>query len=127
MEFLEKIKNKSAKVGIIGLGYVGLPLGLEFALKGFDVIGFDVDKKKIPLLMEGKSYIKHISADKIKNAVDSGKFVAVSDFERLPEVDAIIICVPTPLNKHREPDMSYVVDTAETIAKYLKKRSACYS
>ena len=121
MEFLEKIKNKSAKIGIIGLGYVGLPLGLEFALKGFEVIGFDVDKKKIPLLMEGKSYIKHISEEKIKNAVDSGKFVAVSDFDRLPEVDAIIICVPTPLNKHREPDMSYVVDTAETIAKYLRK------
>ena len=82
MEFLEKIKNKSAKIGIIGLGYVGLPLGLEFALKGFEVIGFDVDKKKIPLLMEGKSYIKHISEVKIKSAVDSGKFVAVSDFER---------------------------------------------
>ena len=121
MEFLEKIKDKSAKIGIIGLGYVGLPLGLEFALKGFEVIGFDVDKKKIPLLMDGKSYIKHISEVKIKNAVDSGKFVAVSDFERLPEVDAIIICVPTPLNMHREPDMSYVIDTAETIAKYLRK------
>lgn len=121
MEFIEKIKNKSAKVGIIGLGYVGLPLGLEFALKGFNVIGFDVDKKKIPMLMAGKSYIKHISEKKIKDAVDSGKFEAVSDFERLPEVDAIIICVPTPLNKHREPEMSYVVDTAKKIAEYLRK------
>jgi len=121
MEFLEKIANKSAKVGIIGLGYVGLPLGLEFALKGFDVIGFDVDESKIPLLKEGKSYIKHISETKIKQAVDSGKFTAVSDFSKLPEVDAIIICVPTPLNKHREPDMSYVVDTAKTISKYLRK------
>ncbi len=121
MEFLEKINDKTAKVGIIGLGYVGLPLGLEFALKGFDVIGFDVDKTKIPLLMEGKSYIKHIPADKIKKAVDSGHFTAVNDFAKLPEVDAIIICVPTPLNKHREPDMSYVVDTAKTISKYLRK------
>lgn len=121
MEFLEKITNKSAKVGIIGLGYVGLPLGLEFALKGFDVLGFDVDESKIPLLKAGKSYIKHISEDKIKEAVDSGKFDAVSNFSRLPEVDAIIICVPTPLNKHREPDMSYVVDTAKTISKYLRK------
>ncbi len=121
MEFLEKIENKSAKVGIIGLGYVGLPLGLEFALKGFDVIGFDVDEKKIPLLKEGKSYIKHISEEKIKKAVDSGKFDAVTDFSRLPEVDAVIICVPTPLNRHREPDMSYVVETAETISKYLRK------
>ncbi len=121
MEFLEKIRNKSAKVGIIGLGYVGLPLGLEFALKGFNVIGFDVDKKKIPMLMAGKSYIKHISEKKIKDAVDSGKFEAVSEFERLPEVDAIIICVPTPLNKHREPEMSYVVDTAKKIAEYLRE------
>ncbi|MEE9432075.1 MAG: nucleotide sugar dehydrogenase [Melioribacteraceae bacterium] len=121
MEFLDKIKNKTAKVGIIGLGYVGLPLGLEFALKGFSVIGFDVDESKIPLLKAGKSYIKHIDENKIKKAVDSGKFDAVSEFSRLPEVDAIIICVPTPLNEHREPDMSYVVDTAENIAKYLRK------
>lgn len=120
MDFIAKIKNKSAKVGIIGLGYVGLPLGLEFALKGFNVIGFDVDERKIPLLKQGKSYIKHISEKKIKQAVDSGKFEAVSDFSKLPEVDAIIICVPTPLNEHREPDMSYVVNTAETIAKYLR-------
>lgn len=121
MEFLKKISNKSAKVGIIGLGYVGLPLGLEFALKGFNVIGFDVDERKIPMLKKGKSYIKHISEKKIKEAVKSGKFHAVTDFSRLPEVDAIIICVPTPLNEHREPDMSYVVNTAETIAKYLRK------
>lgn len=120
MDFISKIKNKTAKVGIIGLGYVGLPLGLEFALKGFNVIGFDVDERKIPLLKQGKSYIKHISEKKIKQAVDSGKFEAVSDFSKLPEVDAIIICVPTPLNEHREPDMSYVVNTAETIAKYLR-------
>ena len=121
MDFISKIKNKTAKVGIIGLGYVGLPLGLEFALKGFNVIGFDVDERKIPLLKQGKSYIKHISEKKIKQAVDSGKFEAVSDFSRLPEVDAIIICVPTPLNEHREPDMSYVVNTAETIAKYIRE------
>lgn len=121
MEFLKKIETKEAKIGIVGLGYVGLPLGLEFALKGFEVIGFDVDETKIPLLMNGKSYIKHISEEKIKKSVDSGKFSAVSDFSRLPEVDAIIICVPTPLNKHREPDMSYVVDTAKTIAKFLRK------
>ena len=121
MEFLGKIKNKTAKVGIIGLGYVGLPLGLEFALKGFDVIGFDVDETKIPLLKAGKSYIKHIDEKKIKKAVDSGKFDAVSEFSRLPEVDAIIICVPTPLNEHREPDMSYIISTATNIAKYLRK------
>ncbi len=121
MDLLKKVQDKSAKVGIIGLGYVGLPLGLEFALNGFDVIGFDVDAKKIPLLKKGKSYIKHIPEEKIKKAVKSGKFTATTDFSKLPEVDAIIICVPTPLNEHREPDMSYVVSTAKNIAKYLRK------
>lgn len=121
MDFLEKIYNKTAKVGIVGLGYVGLPLGLEFALKDFDVLGFDVDERKIPILNDGKSYIKHISEQKVKKAVDSGHFSATTDFTRLPEVDAIIICVPTPLNKHREPDMSYVIATSKTIAKYLRK------
>jgi UDP-N-acetyl-D-glucosamine dehydrogenase len=121
MKLLEKIKNKEAVVGIIGLGYVGLPLGLEFALEGFKVLGFDVDERKIPLLKEGKTYIKHIKSEKIKKAVDSGNFDATTDFSRLPEVDAIIICVPTPLNEHREPDMTYIVQTAETIQKYLRK------
>ncbi len=121
MELIDKIKNKEAVIGIIGLGYVGLPLGLEYALKGFNVLGFDVDEKKIPMLEQGKSYIKHISEEKIKKAVDSGKFSATTDFSRLPEVDAIIICVPTPLNEHREPDMSYVENTANTVAKYLRK------
>jgi len=119
--FLEKIKTKSAVVGIVGLGYVGLPLGLEFALQGFHVIGYDVDESKIPILKEGKSYIKHISEERIKAAVDSGKFEATTDFSRLPESDAIIICVPTPLDNHREPDMSYVEGTAKIIQKYLRK------
>ncbi|NOX19416.1 MAG: nucleotide sugar dehydrogenase [Chlorobi bacterium] len=118
---LEKIKTKSAVVGIVGLGYVGLPLGLEFALQGFNVIGYDVDESKIPILKEGKSYIKHISEERIKAAVDSGKFDATTDFTRLPEADAIIICVPTPLDNHREPDMSYVEGTAKVIQKYLRK------
>ncbi len=121
MELTKKINNKSAVIGIIGLGYVGLPLGLEFASKGFKVIGFDIDPNKIPVLNRGKSYIKHISGDRIKQAVKSGKFAATSDFSRLPEADAIIICVPTPLNEHREPDMTYIVSTAEVIQKYLRK------
>src|SRR5690606_5959222 len=121
MELLHKIKNKSATVGIIGLGYVGLPLGLEFAHKGFNVIGFDVDEKKIPVLNAGKGYIKHINEARIKAAVESGKFQATSDFSKLPEADAIIICVPTPLNEHREPEMFYIEQTAEVISKYLRK------
>ncbi|MFH1196552.1 MAG: nucleotide sugar dehydrogenase [bacterium] len=121
MELYEKILNKSVKVGIVGLGYVGLPLGLEFCNKGINVLGFDVDEKKIPKLMNGETYIKHIPASKIKKAVDDGLLKATSDFRRLPEVDAILICVPTPLNENREPDMSYVVGTAEMIQKYLRK------
>lgn len=121
MELLNKIENRTAIVGIIGLGYVGLPLGLEFVFKGFNVIGFDVDEKKIPLLEAGKTYIRHIKAEKIKAALETGRFSATSDFSRLQEVDAIIICVPTPLNEHREPDMTYIVKTAEVIQKYLRK------
>lgn len=118
---LEKIENKTAIIGIVGLGYVGLPLALEYALKGFKTIGFDIDEKKIPVLNSGKSYIKHIKADKIKKAVTSKKFTATSNFARLPEADAIIICVPTPLNEHREPDMTYIINSGKIIAKYLRK------
>ncbi len=120
-ELLKKIEEKTFKVGIVGLGYVGLPLGLEFAEKDFNVLGFDLDNRKIDLLSQGKTYIKHIPSDRIKKSVDSGKLKATTDFSRLPEVDAIIICVPTPLDSHREPDMSYVIDTAKMIKKYLRK------
>ena len=117
---LKKINNKSAVIGIIGLGYVGLPLALEYALKGFKTIGFDIDEKKIPLLNAGKSYIKHIKADKIRKAVKSKKFFATADFSRLPEIDAIIICVPTPLNEHREPDMTFIENSGKIISQYLR-------
>ncbi len=120
-EFLQKIVLKTAKVGVIGLGYVGLPLALEFALKGFKTIGFDIDPQKIPLINSGKSYIKHISSAKIIQAVQSNNFLATTDFSLLTEVDAIIICVPTPLTEHREPDMTYIVDTARTIQKYIRQ------
>lgn len=121
MELLEKINSKRAVVGIIGLGYVGLPLGLEFALKGFNVIGFDLDERKPELLEKGQTYIKHISEEKIKSAVSSGRFKATTDFSRLPEADAVIICVPTPLDEHREPDMTYIVESSKVIQKYLRK------
>ena len=102
----EKISNKKAVVGIIGLGYVGLPLALTFTAGGFTVIGFDIDEKKIPLLMAGSSYIKHIPSEKIAEAVKSRLFNATSDFSRLTECDCILICVPTPLDNHRQPDIS---------------------
>ena len=121
MNLLEKINNKSAVVGIIGMGYVGLPLGLAFAKKKFNVLGFDLDEKKIALLNKGKGYLKHINENKIKQAVNSGFLKATSDFSKLKQVNAIIICVPTPLTEHREPDMSFVENTSKTIAKYLRK------
>ncbi len=121
MELLKKIENKTAVIGIIGLGYVGLPLGLEFAEKDYFVLGFDIDKNKIPVLNNGKSYIKHIKNERISRAVNNKKFSATSDFSRLPEVDAIIICVPTPLDEHREPDISFIEDSGKIVAKYLRK------
>jgi len=119
-DIIQKIDQKTVVIGIVGLGYVGLPLALEYALKGFKTIGFDIDERKIPILNSGKSYIKHIKADKIKKVVDSKKFFATADFSRLPEADAIIICVPTPLNEHREPDISYIENSGKVIAQYLR-------
>jgi len=122
MELIEKIKSKEAKIGIIGLGYVGLPLLIEFFKKGFHVTGFDIDEKKIELLKQGKSYIKYIDPSPITHHLSpNASFLPTSDFSKLSEMDCIIICVPTPLNKNREPDMSYVFNTSKTIAQYLRK------
>lgn len=119
-DLLEKIADKTIKVGIIGLGYVGLPLGLEFTSKGIEVLGFDLDQQKVDDINNGKSYIKHISEERIKSAVNNSKLKATPDFSLLPTCDAIIICVPTPLNEHREPDMKYITSTADRIQKYLR-------
>ncbi len=119
MTLLQKIGAKNAKIGVIGLGYVGLPLVIEFCKAGFHVTGFDVDPKKVDLLKKGKSYIKHISSSLI--TTHCSLFTPTTDFSRLSAMDCIIICVPTPLNKNREPDMSYVFNTTDMIAKYLKK------
>ena len=117
---LEKIKDRSAAVGIIGLGYVGLPLAIEFGRAGFPVTGFDVDTNKIDALNQGRSYIKHIPSDGILEVKKKGKFRATSDFSLLGEADCIIICVPTPINQHREPDLTYVLNSARTIAAHLR-------
>ncbi|MEW6536912.1 MAG: NAD(P)-binding domain-containing protein, partial [Candidatus Auribacterota bacterium] len=118
---LEKIKNRTAQIGIIGLGYVGLPLVREFYRSGFSVTGFDVDQAKVDMLRSGRSYIRHIPSEMIREMVTDGRFQATTDFSRLTGQDAIIICVPTPLNVNREPDMFYVFGTTRTIARYLKK------
>ena len=120
-QLIEKINKKEAIIGIIGLGYVGLPLMLEFCENDFKVLGFDKDHEKEKLLNDGKSYIKHISEKRISLQKDRNYFEATSDFSRLSEPDALIMCVPTPLNKHREPDMSYITSTVDTIKKYMRK------
>ncbi len=120
MELTKKIESRAARVGVIGLGYVGLPLVIEFCRAGFQVTGFDVDNEKVSLLKEGKSYIKHIDLDAAA-VVLKDHFVPTSDFRLLADMDCIIACVPTPLNKNREPDMTYVFTTTETVSKYLKK------
>ena len=120
MDFLGKVRERRANVGVIGLGYVGLPLVLEFARQGFSVAGFDVDAAKVQALNAGQSYIHHIPAAEIKALVDAGALRAHIDFSHLARQDAILICVPTPLNETREPDLSYVKGTAEQIARYLQ-------
>ena len=117
---IDAIEKRSAVIGIIGLGYVGLPLGLCFAEKGFKVIGFDVDLKKVDALNKGNSYIKHIKAERIARSAKAG-FTATSDFSGLAHCNAILIAVPTPLTRNREPDMTYVVSTCEAISKHLTR------
>jgi len=117
---LEAIRTRSARVGVIGLGYVGLPLVLLFEQEGFPVIGFDVDASKAAALNRGESYIKHIGVDRIRKAFDNDRVIATTNFDRLAECDAIIICVPTPLGTHREPDLKYIRMTAEAITERLR-------
>ena len=118
---LEKIQNRTAVVGVIGLGYVGLPLLGVFHAAGFRVIGFDIDPRKITALRKGENYLKHLGESLVSDMVKTGRFEAVNDFTLLAEADAVISCVPTPLGKHLEPDLSYVEKTADDIAKTLRK------
>ncbi|MDF0604363.1 nucleotide sugar dehydrogenase [Neisseriaceae bacterium TC5R-5] len=116
---LNRIADKSAVIGIVGLGYVGLPLMLRFAEVGYRVLGFDIDQRKVEALLAGQSYIEHISADSIATALERS-FSATTDFSRAHEVDALILCVPTPLNKYREPDLSFVLNTMDSLVPYLR-------
>ncbi|HEX8253894.1 MAG TPA: NAD(P)-binding domain-containing protein, partial [Thermoanaerobaculia bacterium] len=118
---LDSIQNREATIGVIGLGYVGLPLVLLFSESGFRVVGFDVDDKKVEALKRGESYIRHIGPERVAAAFTNGRAEATAEYDRLSECDAILICVPTPLGNHREPDLKYVRMTAEAIAKRLRK------
>src|SRR5690242_10266438 len=119
-ELLGKIASRKAVIGIVGLGYVGLPLMLRFSEVGFRVLGFDIDAAKVQALNAGRSYIEHIGADRIAVARKAG-FEATTDFSRAGEADALILCVPTPLNKYREPDISFIIDTIESLLPHLRR------
>jgi UDP-N-acetyl-D-glucosamine dehydrogenase len=119
MALEEKIRNRTARVGIIGLGYVGLPLAMEFAKAGFSVTGIDIQESKVSLLNRGESYVQDVSSDTLKKWVSGGKFRATSDFSAILDLDTINIAVPTPLRKTKDPDMSYIVSACQETAKYL--------
>jgi UDP-N-acetyl-D-glucosamine dehydrogenase len=116
---VKKLNEKSAVIGIVGLGYVGLPLSLRYAEAGYKVVGFDIDQGKVDVLNRGQTYIEHIASEGIAKAIEAG-FEATSDLSRARDVDALILCVPTPLSKYREPDLSYVLNTVEALVPHLR-------
>ncbi len=120
-DLMDRLSRRQATIGIIGLGYVGLPLCVAITRSGSRVVGFDIDPAKTVRLSRGESYIKHIPSSTIQEMTEPGRFAATSDFSRLKDVDAILICVPTPLTAHLEPDLSFVVSTTEEIARSLRR------
>src|SRR4030043_346221 len=120
-EWEKRINEKKAVIGVLGLGYVGLPLVREFTSAGLSVVGFDIDAQKVKILNSGKSIIKHIPHSDVAKMKKSGLFDATCDMKRIREDDAVIICVPTPLTINRKPDMQYIVKSTETISKYLRQ------
>ncbi len=119
-DWKKKIEDKTVRIGILGLGYVGLPLAREFANAGIKVLGFDTDERKVKVLNTGKSIIKNVPDSEVKKIADTKKFTATNNMSRIKNVDALLICVPTPLTENREPDMRYIIDSCRTIAKYLQ-------
>ncbi len=120
MQLLERIQKREAKIGVVGLGYVGLPLSLAFARSGYSVVGLDVDARKIEKIAAGESYIRHIPASAIRAETEAGRFSATTDFAAAKALDCLVICVPTPLTAAREPDLSYIVGTGESLWPHLK-------
>ena len=119
MSLIDKINNRSAKVGVIGLGYVGLPLAIEFVNAGYEVVGIDTDEDKVTSLNLGINYIKDVDDDLLKNSVENKRLTATTDFSTVNNLDTISICVPTPLNKEKNPDISYIVSVMEEVKNYL--------
>ncbi|MEG2199382.1 MAG: NAD(P)-binding domain-containing protein, partial [Anaerovorax sp.] len=121
MAFLEKIEKRTVRIGVIGLGYVGLPLAVEKAKAGFKVLGFDIQSQKVDMVNRGENYIGDIVPQDLKDLVDSGHLSATCYFDRLAECDVVAICVPTPLDKFKQPDLSYIVDSAKEVGKRIHK------
>lgn len=121
MRLKDKIIKKKITVGIIGLGYVGLPLAVRFALAGFDITGIDIDEGKVRKVNQGKSYVPDVRQEEVRNLVSQGKLRATNNYDTLGDLDVLIICVPTPLRKSRDPDISYIVEAVRGIRKYLRK------
>ena len=120
-ELIEKIKSKTAKIGVIGLGYVGLPLAVEKAKAGYSVTGFDIQQKKVEMVNSGINYIGDVLDGDLKDVVESGKLRASSNYDEIGELDAVAICVPTPIDKYKQPDLTYVENTTKEIAERLHK------
>jgi UDP-N-acetyl-D-glucosamine dehydrogenase len=120
-ELIQRISDRKARIGVIGLGYVGLPLIVEFCLKGFEAIGFEVDEKKTSELNAGRSYIVDVPAENVRKCIDDGRLSASTDFSKIADCDVIIICVPTPLRKTKDPDMSYILTAGGEIQKYMRR------
>ena len=119
MRINKKIQNRTAKIGVIGLGYVGLPLAIEFVEAGFNVIGIDIDENKINLINSGSNYIKDVDDKLLTKAVTENKLTATTDFSNVQDLDSISICVPTPLNKQKDPDISFIISVMDKIKKNI--------
>ena len=120
-EIIKKINSRKINIGIIGLGYVGLPLAIRFSEEGFRVVGFDIDKEKVSTLNRGNSFIKHIRKEKISKIIKDG-FIATDNFSKISDIDIMLICVPTPLGVHNEPNLSYIKNTMHAIMPNLKEK-----
>ena len=120
-ELLEKLRSREALIGIVGLGYVGLPLCLTYAEVGYRVLGLDIDEAKVDAINQGMSYINHIDGERVVQAMQQQKLEATTDFARAAEADTLILCVPTPLNQYREPDLSFITSTMTSLLPYLRE------
>ena len=121
MALADKIQSKEARIGIIGLGYVGLPLAVEFASKGFHTLGVDVDADKVRQLADGDNYIQDVDGSRLKACVDNGRLTASTSYDGIDETDIVFICVPTPFTENKEPDISFIVGAAEAVVPHLHK------